>query len=91
MPDVAWRPFAMTGGTNVFAAPHTSPLLAWQSRARALEQWREAATLVETRWRVFREAERESRAWAFASFVAALDADGAAAAEMAAQSRGMAA
>jgi len=41
--------------------------------------------------RVFREAERESRAWAFASFVAALDADEAAAAEMAAQSRGMAA
>jgi hypothetical protein len=60
-----------------------TPLLAWQSRARALERWREAATLVETRWRAFREAEPESRRWAFASFVAALDAEEAAAAEMA--------
>jgi len=75
----------------VFAAPRSTPLLAWQSRARALEQWREAATLVETRWRVFREAERESRPWAFASFVAALDAEDAAAAEMATVSQGMAA
>ena len=46
--------------------------------------WREAASLVSTRWQVFLEAEPESRAWAFASYVAALDAEEAAAAEMAA-------
>jgi hypothetical protein len=46
---------------------------------RAVEAWREAAQLVSARWAVFLEAEAESRRWAFASYVAALDAEEAAA------------
>jgi len=53
------------------------------TRTDALEAWRDAARLVSTRWEVFREADAESRPWAFASYVAALDAEEAAAAEMA--------
>jgi len=53
------------------------------TRAHALEAWRDAARLVSTRWEVFREADAESRSWAFASYVTALDAEEAAAAEMA--------
>ena len=53
------------------------------TRARALETWRDAARLVSTRWELFREANTESRSWAFASYVAALDAEEAAAADMA--------
>jgi hypothetical protein len=68
----------------MFNTSHRTPLLDVQSRARALEAWREAADLVEIRWHVFLEAEAESRSWAFASFVAALDAEEAAAADMAA-------
>jgi hypothetical protein len=63
---------------------HTTLLLAGRGRARALETWREAASLVATRWQRFLDAEGESRAFAFASYVAALDAEEAAAAEMAA-------
>jgi len=51
------------------------------TRTDALEAWRDAARLVSTRWEVFREADAESRPWAFASYVAALDAEEAAAAE----------
>jgi hypothetical protein len=50
----------------------------------ALETWREAASLVAVRWRNFLDAEREGRAFAFASYVAALDAEEAAAAALAA-------
>ena len=53
------------------------------TRARALEAWRDAARLVSTRWEAVREADAESRSWAFVSYVAALDAEEAAAAEMA--------
>jgi len=53
------------------------------SRARALEEWRDAAHLVSLRWALFREAGPAGRAWAFASYVAALDAEEAAAAQMA--------
>jgi hypothetical protein len=59
------------------------PLLAGRGRARALDTWRDAARLVSTRWEVCLEAEPEARAWAFASYVAALDAEEAAAAELA--------
>jgi len=45
--------------------------------------WREAADLVSIRWQLFLEAESEGRQWAFASYVAALDAEEAAAADMA--------
>jgi hypothetical protein len=53
--------------------------------------WREAANLVSMRWQRFLEAEPEGRQWAFASYVAALDAEEAAAAEMAALAQPMAA
>jgi hypothetical protein len=75
----------------MFPAPESTPLFAGRSQARALETWREAASLVATRWLVFLEAEAESRTWAFASYVAALDAEAAAAADMAAVSSSIAA
>jgi hypothetical protein len=75
----------------MFPTANSSSLFAGRGQARALETWRDAASLVAIRWRVFLEAEPESRAWAFASYVAALDAEEAAAAEMAAVSSSMAA
>jgi hypothetical protein len=75
----------------MFPTAHSSTLFAGRSQARALETWREAASLVATRWRVFLEAEPESRAWAFASYVAALDAEEAAASDLAALSSSIAA
>jgi hypothetical protein len=51
-------------------------------RAQALEVWREAEALVATRWHAFLEAEPETRRFAFASYVAALDAEEAAAIEL---------
>jgi hypothetical protein len=47
--------------------------------AQALDAWREAADLVSVRWATFLEADAETRRWAFASYVAALDAEEAAA------------
>jgi hypothetical protein len=67
----------------MFLNEGSTPLLAGRGRARALDTWRDAARLVSTRWEVFLEAEPESRAWSFASYVAALDAEEAAAAELA--------
>ena len=52
------------------------------ARVVALEEWREAARLVSARWALFLEAGPEARSWAFASYVAALDAEEAAAAAM---------
>ena len=52
-------------------------------RHHALERWREAEQLVSTRWDEFLKAELETRRWAFASYVAALDAEEAAATELA--------
>ena len=60
-----------------------TPTFGAYGRAEALETWRAAALLVETRWQNFLEAERETRPWAFAAYVAALDAEEAAAADMA--------
>jgi hypothetical protein len=51
--------------------------------ARAARRWRYAAHLVWTRWEVFLGAEPEARAFAFASYTAALDAEETAAAAMA--------
>ena len=48
-------------------------------RAEALEVWRDAEQLVSTRWDAFLKAEHESRRFAFARYVAALDAEEAAA------------
>ena len=55
-----------------------------QSRVRreALETWRAAACLVVTRWDRFLHAEPEMRVFAFASYVAALDCEEAAAADL---------
>jgi hypothetical protein len=75
----------------MFPADHITQVLAARGRAQALDAWREAADLVSTRWQLFLEAAPGGRQWAFASYVAALDAEEAAAAEMAALARPMAA
>ena len=54
------------------------------AQVRALDVWREAADLVWRRWNVYLAAEDEARTFAFASYIAALDAEEAAAAEVAA-------
>ncbi|MEA2405265.1 MAG: hypothetical protein QOE08_1912 [Thermoleophilaceae bacterium] len=57
-----------------------------RSRAehRVFDTWREAADLVSRRWSVYLEVEPEAGTFAFASYVAALDAEEAAAFELAA-------
>ena len=54
-----------------------------KSQVQALDAWREAERLVSDRWARFIGAEPEVRQFAFASYVAALDAEEAAAAELA--------
>ena len=75
----------------MFPIANTTPLFAGRGQARALETWREAESLVATRWQNFLDSEAESRAFAFASFVAALDAEEAAATDLAALSSSVAA
>ena len=75
----------------MFSLDHITHALAANGRAQALDAWREAANLVSTRWRLFVDADSEGRHWAFVSYVAALDAEEAAAAEMAELARPMAA
>jgi hypothetical protein len=75
----------------MLSTDHITRVFAGRSRAQALDAWRETANLVSTRWLLFLGAESESSPWAFASYVAALDAEEAAAAEMAALARPMAA
>ena len=70
----------------MFNTSHITPLFADRGRGQALERWREAARLVGIRWRVFLEADHASRGWAFASYLAALDAEDAAAPAVAALS-----
>ena len=70
----------------MFTTSQVTPLFDERNRDQALETWREAANLVGIRWRVFLEADSASRSWAFASYVAALDAEAAAASELAALS-----
>ena len=60
-----------------------APLYQAQLRARALDAWHDAELLVQLRWDTFLEADRASRAGAFAAYVAALDAEAAAAGELA--------
>ena len=67
----------------MFSTARTTPSFAGRGQARSLETWRGAASLVATRWQNFLDAERQTRAFAFASYVAALDAEEAAAAELA--------
>ena len=83
--------FVTTEVSQMFPTVHSVPLFAGRGRARVLETWREAASLVATRWRLFLETGPEGRAWAFASYLAALDAEEAAAAELAALSSNIAA
>ncbi|HTU86721.1 MAG TPA: hypothetical protein VMF57_14165 [Solirubrobacteraceae bacterium] len=71
-----------TGGT-MYPTNLSTPIFGAYGRAEALETWRAAASLVATRWQNFLDAERETRPWAFAAYVAALDAEEAAAADMA--------
>jgi hypothetical protein len=75
----------------VFSTDRITQVLAARDRDQALDAWREAANLVSIRWQLFLEAELEGRQWAFASYVAALDAEEAAAAEVAALASPMAA
>ncbi len=63
--------------------PKTKSPFAAVTWARALDTWREAASLVATRWQLFLDAQPEARQWAFASYLAALDAEEAAASDMA--------
>ncbi len=60
-----------------------STLSAWHSYPGPLDGWRNAAKLVWTRWEAFLDAPRDTRARAFAAYLAALDAEAAAAAEIA--------
>jgi hypothetical protein len=70
----------------MFTTSPITSLFAGRSRDQALEAWRDAADVVGTRWQNFREADSESRPWTFALYVAALDAEEAAATELAALS-----
>jgi hypothetical protein len=60
-----------------------APLYQAQLQARALDTWRDAELLVQLRWDTFLVADRASRRGAFAAYVAALDAEAAAAGELA--------
>jgi hypothetical protein len=77
--------------SHMFSTDHITQVLTARGRAQALDAWRAAANLVSTRWQLFLEAESEGRRWAFASYVAALDAEEAAAADMAALAPALAA
>ena len=50
---------------------------------RALDDWRRQAALVADRWATYLAAAREGRAFAFRAYMAALDAEEAAATELA--------
>jgi hypothetical protein len=67
----------------MFSRDRVSSVFADDGPAGGLEEWRAAARLVSARWALFLEAGAQERAWAFASYVAALDAEEAAAEEMA--------
>ena len=60
-----------------------APLYQAQLQALALDMWRGAELLVQARWDDFLVANRSSRPGAFAAYVAALDAEAAAAGELA--------
>jgi hypothetical protein len=68
----------------MFTTSPITSLFAGRSRDQALETWRDAADRVGIRWHEFLEADSQSRPWAFALYVAALNAEEAAATELAA-------
>lgn len=51
--------------------------------AKAQSVWRDAARLVSIRWEIFLQSEPDTRAFAFSAYVAALDAEEAAATDIA--------
>jgi hypothetical protein len=59
------------------------PLYQAQLQARALNTWRDAELVVRARWDAFLVADGASRRDAFAAYVAALDAEAAAAGDLA--------
>jgi hypothetical protein len=59
-----------------------APRSADPGHAGALDAWRSASTLVRDRWEQFKLAERPARPFMFAAYVAALDREEAAAAEL---------
>lgn len=67
----------------MFSAVRSTAPFARRDRAQALEAWRDAATLVAARWQRFVEVDPPRRAAAYAAYIAALDAEEAAAGEMA--------
>ena len=75
----------------MFSTNHVTQVLAARNRAQVLDVWRDAANLVSTRWQLFVEADADGRQWAFASYVAALDAEEAAASDLSAVSSSLAA
>jgi hypothetical protein len=75
----------------MFGTGHKYHLFPGSCEDEALETWRDAASLVASRWELVLAADRETRAWAFAAYVAALDAEEAAAADLAAMSFSVAA
>ena len=60
-----------------------APLYPAQLQALALDMWRDAELVVQSRWDDFLVADRASRGGVFAAYVAALDAEAAAAGELA--------
>jgi hypothetical protein len=80
---------AIQGGTDSARRDQMFMTRSQQSRVRleALEAWRAAAHVASNRWDRFLHAEPEMRVFAFASYVAALDSEEAAAADLAAISR----
>src|SRR4051794_26953845 len=75
----------------MFPTNRPAGLLGSRSQSRALEAWQGAAQLVWTRWQTFLEAGPDTRAWAFAAYVSALDEESAAAADLAGSRLGRAA
>jgi len=71
----------------MFTTSRITPQTSQRNHAEALETWREAEGLVRIRWQAFLEAPGPgSRSRAFASYALALDAEEAAASELAALS-----
>jgi hypothetical protein len=68
---------------QMFPTNRHAGLFAARTQLRALETWRSAEQLVWMRWHAFLDAGPETRAWAFAAYVTALDQESAAASELA--------
>ncbi|HEX3264849.1 MAG TPA: hypothetical protein VHR16_04205 [Candidatus Limnocylindrales bacterium] len=65
-----------------FPLSRGTPLHQAQLQARALDAWRDAELVVRARWDAFLVADGASRRDAFAAYMAALDAEAAAAGDL---------